>query len=101
MQAGIVHRQYCQMKTLLVFGRIAIKSAPGRHVRLNAKDWLNTSPLGSFIKIKDATHCPVVSHGSSLHAKLLDRIDEVVYLRQPVKHRVISMVVEVHKIRRL
>ena len=101
MEARVIHRQHGQVKTLLIFTWIAIKSRTSRHVSFNSDNRLNSRFFGSFIIVQNAAHRAVISYGSSLHSELLDLIDQVMNLSQSVQHRMKSVIMKMHEIRRL
>ena len=101
MEARIIHRQHGQVKTLLILAWIAIKSRTSRHVSFNSNNRLNSRFFGSFVIVQNTAHRAVISYGGSLHSELLDLIDQVMNLSQSVQHRVKSVIMKMHEIRRL
>ena len=68
-------------------------TSAGCYVGFDADNWLDTNILGGFIKLNCARHRAVVSNGTSLHAELFHPSHHVRNLGQPVKERVVSVIV--------
>ena len=101
MKACVVHRQHRQVEALFILARVAVKARTRRHVCLDTENWLDAGFFGSFIKIENAAHRPMISYRCRLHAEFLDLINQIVDLGQTVQHRMKGVIVQVHEIRRL
>ena len=98
VETRVIHCQHGQVKTLLVFTWIAIKSRTSRHVSFNSDNRLNSRFFGSFVIVQNTAHRAVISYGGSLHPELLNLIDQVMNLSQSVQHRMKSVIMKMHEI---
>ena len=98
MEARIIHCQHSQVKTLLIFTWIAIKSRTSRHVSFNSDNRLNSRFFGGLVIVQNTTHRAVIGYGGSLHSELFNLIDQVMNLSQSVQHRVKSVIMKMHEI---
>lgn len=98
LEAFVVHGEKCDMEALLIFGWVAVGHFARSNIGLEAEDWLESSILAGLIQFDKARHGAVVCYGDGFHAVFFYEINKLWDLGQAIKKRVMSVIVQVHKI---